>query len=541
MTPDRTALTGAAGSVTFAQLDARTGALAASLRRWGVGHGDRVAYLGPNHPAFLESLFAVGHLGAVFVPLNTRLAAAEIAYMLGDCGASVLLYDPGLAATARTAAARVPAVRRQVLLPAADGSPMAAGADEDDGDDGEPVPYEAVLATAAGRRVTTAVTLDDPFMILYTSGTTGRPKGAVLTHGNVTWNMVNQLAHVDVLSTDVALAVAPLFHTAGLNQVTLPTLFKGGEVVVLPRVDPAAILAAVELRRVTSFAAVPTILEMICEHPDWERRDVSSLRVVVYGGAPVAERVARRWLARGVPLVQGYGLTETSPGVYLALPDGAAARPTSVGVPHFFTDVALLVDGQPTAPTGPNGSAHDTADPPGRVGEVLVRGPNVFRGYWQRPADTRQTFVEGWFATGDIARVAPDGWAYVVDRAKDMIISGGENVYPAEVEAALLTHPGVAACGVVGVPDARWGEVPVAFVVPRAADAPPDGPDPLGADGPGPLGADALTDHLRPLLAAYKIPSRFRFVADLPRTAAGKVRRADLRAAARAARSERDT
>jgi fatty-acyl-CoA synthase len=264
--------------------------------------------------------------------------------------------------------------------------------------------------------------------------------------------------------------------------------------------------------------------------------------------------------------VQGYGLTETSPGVYLALPDGAAARPTSIGVPHFFTDVALLVDGHPTAPTGPNGAGGpfaDAAHPPDRVGEVLVRGPNVFRGYWQRPADTRQAFVDGWFATGDIARVEPDGWAYVVDRAKDMIISGGENVYPAEVEAALLTHPGVAACGVVGVPDERWGEVPVAFVVARRAGddargaAPDGGSAPDGrtapADRAAPDGgtaqnrraapeggaardAAALTDHLRPLLATYKIPTWFRFVEDLPRTAAGKVRRADLRTAARTQR-----
>jgi fatty-acyl-CoA synthase len=349
------------------------------------------------------------------------------------------------------------------------------------------------------------VTLDDHCMIIYTSGTTGRPKGAVITHGNCTWNMINQLAHVDYRGDDIALAVAPLFHTAGLNQVTLPTLFKGGAVVVMDRFDAGELLATVGRRRITSFAAVPTILQLIADHPAWDGSDLSSLRYVIYGGSSVHERVAQAWLSRGVPLLQGYGMTEASPGVVMAVAAGAPARPLSAGVPHFFTDVAVQVGGA-------------TVLPHGRSGELLVRGPNVFSGYWRRPAESADSFLPGqWFRTGDVVRVDPDGWTYVVDRITDVIVSGGENVYPAEVESALRTHPEVADCAVVGVPDGRWGEVGVAFVVRRSAG----------------LDQVAVTAYLTGLLARYKVPKQVRFVPELPTNAVGKIRRAELRALAR--------
>ena len=288
-------------------------------------------------------------------------------------------------------------------------------------------------------------------MILYTSGTTGRPKGAVLTHANLTFNTMNQLAHADVLSTDVALCTAPLFHATGLGQVSLPTMFKGGTVVVAPKFDPGWMLAAIERQRIASFSAVPTMLQMLCDHPDFAGTDLSSLRFVIYGGSMVAERVAVAWQQRGVEILQGYGMTEASPGVFLAVPDGARARPVSMGVPHFFTDVAL-------APLPGENAAHDT-------GELLVRGLNVFRGYWNRPDETAVALADGWFHSGDVVRIEEDGWGYVVDRIKDVIISGGENIYPAEVETAINALPGVVDCAVVAVPDRRWGEVGLAFVV----------------------------------------------------------------------------
>jgi fatty-acyl-CoA synthase len=341
MTPQRTALRFQGRSWTHGELYQRTEALSRALQRMGVHPGDRVAYLGNNHPAFLETLFAVGHLGAIFVPLNTRLSAAEIAYMLDDSGSAVLLVGAELAATAADAVGGGSPVRHIVLV---DDEPTALpGA----------LPYEQVLSEATDADpVDVAVGLDDPCMIIYTSGTTGRPKGAVITHGNVTWNAFNQLAHVDVLSDDVVLAVAPLFHTAGLNQVAIPALYKGSAVVLMPRMDAGDLLATIESERITAFSGVPTILQMIADHPAWDSSDLSSLRHVVYGGSPVSERVAKAWLDRGVMLLQGYGMTEASPGVFMAVADGAADRPVSIGVPHFFTDVAVLADWGPGQVSG---------------------------------------------------------------------------------------------------------------------------------------------------------------------------------------------
>ena len=463
---------------------------AARLRELGVSAGARVAYLGPNSIDTWVCFFATARAGGIFVSLNIRLAAPEIGYMLADSGSHVLVHGPECAELATTAdpaehgvAHVLPAaaLRPSRRSEAAGGSPLA---DPVDGQD--------------------PVELDDPVLILYTSGTTGRPKGAVLTHGNVTWNTVNQLAHVDVLSTDVALCVAPLFHVTGLGQVSMPTLLKGGTVVVVPKFDAGGFLALIARRRATGFSAVPTMLQMMCEHPDWESADLSSLRYVIYGGSSITEDVAQAWLDRGVVVQQGYGMTEAAPGVFMALPRGAPSRPVSAGVPHFFTDVRLDVDGEVAPGPGP--------------GELLVRGPNVFAGYWNRPEETAQVLSEGWYRSGDVVRIEDDGWAYVVDRVKDMIISGGENVYPAEVEAAITELADVTAAAVVAVPDQTWGEVGCAYVVLRA-----------GTD----LDEIALRAHLEQRLARYKIPRYVELCDDLPRNATGKVLRSVLRDQAR--------
>jgi fatty-acyl-CoA synthase len=309
-----------------------------------------------------------------------------------------------------------------------------------------------------------------------------------------------------VLSTDRALGVAPLFHCVGISQVTLPTLFKGGSVELMPKVEPGLLLDRVSTARITSFSAVPTMLQMMSEHPSWDSADLSSLTLVQYGGSPVQERVARAWLDRGVRLIQGYGMTEASPGVYMATHDGTVAHPTAVGVPHFFTDVALLRDGRPEPVEG---------DP----AELVVRGPHVFAGYWKRPDETEAAFVDGppgagWFRTGDVLRVDGDGWAHVVDRVKDMYISGGENVYPAEVEAVAVQLAAVANCAVVGVADRRWGEVGVAYVQVREG---------------GTLTDAELRAHLEANLARYKVPKYIELVPELPRNATGKIRRVELR------------
>ena len=478
ISPHAPALSDGHRALDHAGLAERAARIAGGLAERGVGPGDRVAWLGVNAVATLETCFATWALGAVAVPLNHRLAPAEVGYMLDDCGATLLVHGPDADDLVAATAPGIPVVRGV--------EDLARGPARDD--------------AGAG--------LDDPAVLLYTSGTTGRPKAAVLTHGNLTWNTVNQLAHVDIRPDERTLCIAPLFHCVGLSQVTLPTLFKGGSVELVARFDPAAVLGRIAGAGITGFAAVPTMLQMLCESPAFAGTDLSSLRTVVYGGSPVQERVARAWLERGVALQQGYGMTEASPGVHMATRDGTAAHPpTSVGVPHFFTDVAVERDGG-LAPLG---------DEPG---ELLVRGPHVSPGYWNRPEETAASRRGEWFRTGDVLRAGEDGWAFAVDRVKDVIISGGENVYPAEVEAVAVTHPDIADCAVVGVPDERWGEVGAAYVQLRP--------------GAG-LDADAVRALLAGRLARYKVPKYVRFVDELPRNASGKVRRVDLRAAAAAA------
>jgi fatty-acyl-CoA synthase len=459
-------------ALTYGELAERVDRVAAALRTMSVGPGDRVAYLGPNDIAGFELFFAVTGLGAIFSPYNTRLTAHEIAVLVADSQPRLIVVAPELTDTAAGTGVAV----------------LRLGAD-----------YEAAVAGASPARPDTEVALDDDAMILYTSGTTGRPKGAVLTHGNITFNVMNQLAHADVLSTDIALCICPLFHATGFGQVTLPTLFKGGTVVVQPRFDPAAVLRAIDRLHISSFAAVPTMLQMLCDHPDFAGTDLSSLRYVIYGGAAVAERVALAWQRRGVAIMQGYGMTEAAPGVYLAPVAGSPERPVSVGKPHFFTDVAF----DPAVASAP----------PGSSGELLVRGLNVFRGYWHQPDDTAAAFTGQWYRSGDVVRVDDDGWAYVTDRIKDLIISGGENVYPSEVEAAINALPGVVDCAVIAVPDERWGEVGAAFVI---ADE-------------GAWTEDTLRARLGQVIAGFKVPKYVRFVSEMPRTATGKVRKRELR------------
>ncbi|MGW4523774.1 acyl-CoA synthetase [Amycolatopsis sp. NPDC004378] len=488
ISPGRTALVQAGRSLTYAELAGRVERMAGALAGLGVRPGDRVAYLGVNDVTVFETLFATARCGALFVPLNYRLSAAEIRYMLDDSGASVLVHSPD---TDELLTGPLPATLRHVVATHPASCP-AGGLD-----------YEAI----AGDPPAAEVRLDDPCLLLYTSGTTGRPKAAVLTHGNLTWNTVNQLAHLDVLGTDKALCIAPLFHCVGLGQITLPTLFKGGSVEPVAKFDPGTILGRIGDAGITSFSAVPTMLDMLCRHEAWDRTDLSSLTCVLYGGSPVAERVARAWLDRGVKLLQGYGMTEASPGVSMATHEGTLDHPVAAGVPHFFTDVAGL---------GPGLTPEALGETPA---ELLVRGPHVFGGYWHRPEESAASFVDDWFRTGDVVRVEADGWAHVVDRVKDLIISGGENVYPAEIEAVAVRLDDVDACAVVGVADERWGETGVAFVVRRP-----------GAR----LDEAAFRAHLEQHLARYKVPKHVQFLEALPVNATGKIRRVELRARAAA-------
>ncbi|HET6952208.1 MAG TPA: long-chain fatty acid--CoA ligase [Acidimicrobiales bacterium] len=488
LSPDHVALRHGDAARTYAELDDRRRHLAGALRARGVGRGDRVAYLGTNDPALLETLFATTALGAVFVPLNWRLTVAELTWIAADCGASVLVHATDLAATAEAVAADPStAVRHRVALgpgyeSLAGGSPGA----------GEPPVLDEPVA------------LDDPAVIIYTSGTAGRPKGATLSHGNVTWNCVNVLVDTDLASDEVALVCAPLFHVAALDMVAMPMVAKGGTTVLTGSFDPAEALDLIERHGVTVMFGVPAMFNAMAQVPAFEGADLSSLRRLLCGGAPVPLSTIRTYLDRGIPFLQGYGMTETAPGALFLGAERAADKAGTAGVPSFFTDVRVV---------RPDGS--DVA--PGEKGEVVVAGPNVMLGYWNRPDATADAMDGEWFRSGDVAVVDDEGYVAIVDRIKDMIISGGENVYPAEVEDAIYSHPGVAECAVIGVPDARWGEVGRAVVVRR------DGPAAAGLD------EQALLDHLDGRLARYKVPRSVVFTDGLPRSGAGKVLKERLR------------
>lgn len=476
ISPERAALVFDDETTTYAELSLRITKLAAGLRAAGVSEGDRVAYLGPNHPAFVETLFATTALGGIFVPLNFRLTAPEIEHILADSGARVLIYAPQSAKVVQgleTVPAKVVAL--------------------EDPEPGEGH-YETWLAEGDETPIDVAVAADDVALILYTSGTTGRPKGAMLTHANLLWNTFNLLIGVDVGGDEVTLVTAPLFHIAALAQTLLPTVVKGGCALITASWDVDRCYDLIEKYGVTWMFGVTTMYAALAASPRWAAADLSSVRSLICGGASIPEELVRTYQRRGLVFCAGYGMTETAPGVTFLEARESGGRVGSAGVPVFFADVRL--------------------DAPGhRPGEVLVKGPNVTPGYWRNPEATAAAFTEdGWFRTGDLATVDEDGHFRIVDRLKDMFISGGENVYPAEVENVLFEHPAVMEAAVIGVPDAKWGEVGCAFVV-----------------ASGDVTGDELREFLLGRLAKYKVPARFEFVERLPRTASGKVRKAELR------------
>lgn len=470
----------------YTELAARIDKLANALTELGVTKGSRVAYLGNNHPAFLETLFACGSIGAIFVPLNTRLAPRELNYALNDSGSSVLINPASLAKLASSALPDSPVLHHLQVAEIAK----------------EPSGYERVIEAASAEYRDLAVTLEDPAIILYTSGTTGQSKGAVLTHGNMTWNSFNVIVDYDVTSDARALMIAPMFHVASLGMGALPTLLKGGTLVLQDRFEPSAVLGAIEKHKITSLSGVPTTFQLLAEHPAWAQADISSLRMLTCGGSAVPLRVLEAYESRGLAFSGGYGMTETAPGTTALPAEHSRTKIGSAGLAHFFTDVRIA-------------DSLGNELPAGEVGEILISGPNVIPEYWNRPEATADAFTDGeWFRSGDMGYVDEDGFLYISDRLKDMIISGGENIYPAEVEQAIMELGDVASVAVIGVTDTKWGEIPRAIVVPVEGCI---------------VTAEQILEHLDGKLARYKIPRSVVLADDLPRTASGKIRKADLR------------
>ena len=484
-TPDKPALIHGEGEVvTYRQLADGTDRVSALLWHRGVRKGDRVAFLGENCPEFIQVLFGAAQLGAVFVPINTRLAPPEITHVLTDSGARVLIHDAALAdrSAEGIAAARVAHV-------------IATG--EGDG------ALSPLLAGATGGHADADVSLEDPAAILYTSGTTGKAKGAVLTHQNLTWVALNCLVDYDVVSTDVALMISPLFHAASLGMGALPVLLKGATIVLEKGFEPGRALDLIERHGVTMLSGVPTTYQLLADHPRWATTDLSTLKKLTCGGSAVPNRILNAYEERGLSFSQGYGMTETSPGATSLAPDMTRAKQGSVGLPHFFTDVRIADE-------------HGAMVPRGTVGEIEITGPNVFAGYLNLPEATAAAFSpDGWFRTGDLGYLDSDGYLYIADRLKDMIISGGENIYPAEIENLINDIDGVTGAAVIGVPDDTWGEVPWAVLTIR--------------DGAS-VTLEDVRARLEGRIARFKLPKNVVVVDELPRTASGKVRKADLRA-----------
>lgn len=480
--PDQVALISGARRLTYAELAARIRRLANGLRRLGVVRGDRVAWLGPNDPAFLESLFAAGLLGAALAPVNHRLDPDARASILADTEPKVLIEHRAMAPT------RVPSSVRHVVSVESSSDGM--------------LDYETLIADSPDDIVDAAVTLDDPLLLPHTSGTTGKPKGVMLSHGNVTWNVVNFLSCADFRGDDVTIAIAPFFRVGGTGVNVLPVLFVGGTVVVPDDASADGILGLIERHHVTVGFGNPDLLDALHRSPRWSSADLSSIRFVLTGGAPVPERLIRAYLDRGVTLLQGYGLSEAAPLVLILDSQSSLRKIGSAGRPPLLVDVRIVdADGRDAAR--------------GQTGELIVRGPNVMAGYWRRQAETAEVLsTGGWLRTGDAARMDEEGYLWIVDRAEARFVSAGQVVYPGDVERALMAHPSVADAGVVGIPAPGDGEAGVAFVI----------------LSPGRQATETeLLAFGRERLAAHELPASIRFVDQLPRNSVGKLLREDLR------------
>jgi fatty-acyl-CoA synthase len=488
---EHTALAMGDRSYSYLELHELTNRLARALFDLGLRKGDRVAGLMVNSPEFVLVLVACAKLGAIMVPINVRLSAAEIGYILADSGADMLVMDGALAVAGRSALIQ-PGVRVRSVA-------VIDGAATDD-----ELAFDSLVAADTPAEWGADVAGGDVALIMYTSGTTGLPKGAMLTHDNLLWNAINVLGtETGLTANDVTINVAPLFHVGGLGVHMLPLLYVGGTNVILPHFDPAATLAAMQHYRATVQFMVPAMWTALTQVAGFDSYDLSALRLAVSGGAPCPLRLIEFLQDRGIPFTEGFGMTETAPLVSVLDSAHVKSNAGSVGRAAMHVQARIVDDTDKHVPA-------DT------VGELVVRGPNVFVGYWMKPQATAEAFRSGWFHTGDLGRMDDEGFITLVDRKKDMIISGGENVYPIEVEQVLLAHPGVADAAIIGGPDSKWGERVVAVVV--------TAPGNTASPGTGDLIA-----WCRQRLAHFKCPHEVHFVDELPRNATGKLLKRELR------------
>lgn len=487
LAPERTALIDAIHGdrrISWREWNASANRTARLLgERLGVRRGDRVAVLAMNCTEFLDLLFACGKLGAILQPLNWRLSTPELGALLADAEPTVLVHGSDFQAQAEAIRSLASPVRHFVSLEGA-----SALRPED-------IPFSHREALSAENLTPVELEPEDPWVLCYTGGSTGIPKAAVLTHRSITANAANTVVSWGLSPDDTALLNAPLFHTGGLNVFTTPLVYVGGTTVVCRSFSVDQVFDLVHRGAINLLFGVPTMFIEMQRHPRFDSVDFSRLKLLISGGAPCPLPVFERFFARGVDFKTGYGLTEAGPNNFWLPSNDVRRKPGSVGVPLFHVEAKIEGDGD--------------------TGELLLRGPHLCAGYWRRPEETSKTFAGGWLHTGDLVRRDADGCFTIIGRSKDLIISGGENIYPSEVENVLAAHPYVAEVCVIGVPDPKWGEVPRALVVARP--------------GTGLTEAELL-EFSQGRLARYKQPRSIRFLEALVRTSAGKVDRRSLAA-----------
>nr|VFJ46122.1 MAG: fatty-acyl-CoA synthase [Candidatus Kentron sp. FW] len=491
LTPHREALLELASGqrFTFAELNLRANRLADSLRkRLGIQGGDRVSILAHNSAVYIDLFYALGKIGGVFAPLNWRLVGQELAYIANDCQPRVLFVGSDFVDVAGEISRIIPDCRMISL----DGAEIPGA-----------ISYEELLASGSDAEPESVDLSDEaPYCLLYTSGTTGSPKGAIIPHRQILWNCINTVASWGLTENDVSPIFVPLFHAGGLFAFLTSLFYVGGRIVLARSLDVEESLQVIERERCTVILGVPTIYQMWLNSPAFSEADFRHVRWFVSGGAPCPKTLIDAWRqAKGIVFRQGYGLTEVGPNCFTMTDQESVPKTGSVGKPIFHTQMRIVDDKNQELP----------AD---EVGELIIAGPHVCSGYWNNPDATTEAIRDGWFHTGDMVYRDADGFYYIVGRFKDMIISGGENIYATEVEATFLEHPHVAEAALIGQPDEKFGEVGLMIVVPRAGTSPT---------------VEELLQVCEEKLARYKVPKRVVFTDALPYSPYGKVQKAELR------------
>lgn len=467
-------------TLSYAQLFQSSLQGAEALRGLGVRHGDRIAILSPNELEYVSLFFAAQRLGAILVPVNFRLTPREVEHILTDSGAKALVYHPEFASVVESISSTAKPAVTLPLFGAGSYVEKSSHAPSDD---------QSFKATA-----------DDACMIIYTSGTTGAPKGALLSHGMMFWNSVNTTLRLNISQDDCTVIFLPFFHTGGWNVLTTPFLHRGAKIVLLKKFDAEKVLELSAREKATLLFGVPTTMDMMARTEAFKKADLSSIRYAIVGGEPMPIELIQTWHDKHIPVRQGYGLTEFGPNVFSLNEQDAIRKIGSIGFPNFYSEARVVDDLGRDVPTN-------------EIGELALRGPMCMTGYWNNEKATRETIKDGWLLTGDLVRRDEEGYFYVVGRKKDMFKSGGENVYPAELEKVIRALPGIREVAVIGVADEKWGEVGKAFVV-RDSEA---------------ITEEILRTHCASALAKFKIPKYFVFMTELPKGDSGKILKKALR------------